>query len=226
MTDRIHDIYRPAEERIRDFKEVEIRLSADQIHEQMLRCHNCGIPFCHGSGCPLGNVIPDFNSAAASGDWRTAWDILSRTSFFPEFTSRVCPALCEGSCCNSVNDEAVMVRQCEKIIIETYVVRFLNDDSTQLQIDTLELGAMPKYRGSTPQKPDDRYYSYFFRGWQPEIVAVTSDATYVATYRAIPISALPDVPETHRPQKIFRDNQLYILLPNGTRYDSTGKKVE
>ena len=119
MTDRIHDIYRPAEERIRDFKEVEIRLSADQIHEQMLRCHNCGIPFCHGSGCPLGNVVPDFNSAAACGDWRAAWDILSQTSFFPEFTSRVCPALCEGSCCNGVNDEPVMVRQCEKVIVET-----------------------------------------------------------------------------------------------------------
>ena len=119
MTNRIHDIYRPAEERVLDFNEVEKRLTPDQIHEQMLRCHNCGIPFCHGSGCPLGNVIPDFNSAAASGDWRTAWDILSRTSFFPEFTSRVCPALCEGSCCNGVNDEPVMVRQCEKVIVET-----------------------------------------------------------------------------------------------------------
>ena len=125
-----------------------------------------------------------------------------------------------------ITQDTTFTAEFEKIIIETYVVRFLNDDSTQLQIDTLELGAMPKYRGSTPQKPADQNYKYYFKGWQPEIVAVTSDATYVATYRAIPISALPDVPETRRPKKIFRDNQLYILLPNGTRYDSTGKKVE
>ena len=119
MTNRIHDIYRPTEERKHDFREVEIRLTPEQIHEQMLRCHNCGVPFCHGAGCPLGNVIPDFNSAAACGDWLTAWRILSETSFFPEFTCRVCPALCEGACCNGVNDEAVMVRQCEKVIVET-----------------------------------------------------------------------------------------------------------
>jgi len=119
MTNRIHDIYRPTEERKHDFREVEIRLTPEQIHEQMLRCHNCGVPFCHGAGCPLGNVIPDFNSAAAAGDWLTAWRILSETSFFPEFTCRVCPALCEGACCNGVNDEAVMVRQCEKVIVET-----------------------------------------------------------------------------------------------------------
>jgi len=119
MTNRIHDIYRPTEERKHDFREVEIRLTQEQIHEQMLRCHNCGVPFCHGAGCPLGNVIPDFNSAAAAGDWLTAWRILSETSFFPEFTCRVCPALCEGACCNGVNDEAVMVRQCEKVIVET-----------------------------------------------------------------------------------------------------------
>ena len=119
MTNRIHDIYRPVEERRHDFNEVEIRLSKEQIHEQMLRCHNCGVPFCHGAGCPLGNVIPDFNSAAADGDWLTAWRILSETSFFPEFTCRICPALCEGACCNGVNDEPVMVRQCEKVIVET-----------------------------------------------------------------------------------------------------------
>ena len=119
MTNRIHDIYRPVEERRHDFNEVEIRLSKEQVHEQMLRCHNCGVPFCHGAGCPLGNVIPDFNSAAADGDWLTAWRILSQTSFFPEFTCRICPALCEGACCNGVNDEPVMVRQCEKVIVET-----------------------------------------------------------------------------------------------------------
>ena len=119
MKERIHNIYRPVAERSHDFAEVEMTLDEAAIREQMLRCHNCGIPFCHGSGCPLFNQIPDFNSAAVTGDWLTAYRILSRTSFFPEFTSRVCPALCEGSCCSGVSDEAVMVRQCEKKIIET-----------------------------------------------------------------------------------------------------------
>lgn len=116
---RIHDLYRPIPERRRDFREVEIRLNARQIHDQVRRCHNCGIPFCHGAGCPLGNLIPDFNEAVANDDYRTAYELLSRTSFFPEFTCRICPALCEGACCNGVDDEAVMVRQCEKAIIET-----------------------------------------------------------------------------------------------------------
>ncbi len=102
-----------------DFQEVELRLNSQQIREQAMRCHNCGIPFCHGAGCPLGNLIPDFNEAVANDDYRTAYALLCRTSFFPEFTCRVCPALCEGACCNGVDDEAVMVRQCEKAIIET-----------------------------------------------------------------------------------------------------------
>ena len=119
MIERIHNLYRPVKQRKQDFKEVEKRLSAADIQKQMTRCHHCGVPFCHGAGCPLSNQIPDFNTAASYGDWKSAYEILSQTSFFPEFTSRVCPALCEGSCCNSVNDEAVMIRQCEKLIIET-----------------------------------------------------------------------------------------------------------
>ena len=119
MKGRIHDIYRPVGERRRDFAEVEAVLDEAAIREQMRRCHNCGIPFCHGAGCPLFNRIPDFNSAAAEGDWQSAYRILAETSFFPEFTSRVCPALCEGACCSGVSGEAVMIRQCEKKIIET-----------------------------------------------------------------------------------------------------------
>ena len=119
MKGRIHDIYRPVGERRRDFAEVEAVPDEATIREQMRRCHNCGIPFCHGAGCPLFNRIPDFNSAAAEGDWQSAYRILAETSFFPEFTSRVCPALCEGSCCSGATGEAVMIRQCEKKIIET-----------------------------------------------------------------------------------------------------------
>ena len=69
---RIHDIYRPAEERTRDWREVERMLSKAEAHDQTERCQNCGIPFCHGAGCPLGNLVPDQNCAVARGDFRRA----------------------------------------------------------------------------------------------------------------------------------------------------------
>ena len=116
----MHHPYRPVEERKRDFQEVERILSEKEVREAVGKdCHNCGIPFCHGAGCPLANRIPDFNAAAAAGDWKSAYEILSESSFFPEFTCRICPALCEGSCCGGINGEAVIIRQCEKRIIES-----------------------------------------------------------------------------------------------------------
>ena len=118
MNRRIHDIYRPVDQRRRDFDEVERALSFDELKGQAGRCMNCGIPFCHGAGCPLGNVIPEINAAVAAGNWEAAWNILSSTSFFPEFTSRVCPALCEGSCTDGIDGEPVMVRQLEKAVVE------------------------------------------------------------------------------------------------------------
>lgn len=118
MNRRIQDIYRPVDQRRRDFDEVERALSFDELKGQAGRCMNCGIPFCHGAGCPLGNVIPEINAAVAAGNWEAAWDILSSTSFFPEFTSRVCPALCEGSCTDGIDGEPVMVRQLEKAVVE------------------------------------------------------------------------------------------------------------
>ena len=117
--ERIHDIYRPVAERLRDFQEVERPLEASEIKSQAERCMACGIPFCHGSGCPLGNIIPEINAAAGRGDWRHAWELLSSTSNFPEFTSRVCPALCEGSCTCGINEEPVMIRQLEKTVVDT-----------------------------------------------------------------------------------------------------------
>ena len=116
---RIHDIYRPAEYRTRDWNEVERVLSDDELKEQTSRCMNCGQPFCHAYGCPLGNFVPDQNRAFAQGDWRRAYELLSANSDFPEFTSRICPALCEASCVHGLDEEAVMVRQSEKRIIET-----------------------------------------------------------------------------------------------------------
>ena len=116
---RIHDIYRPTEERKGDWREVERMLSDEELKEQTSRCMNCGQPFCHAYGCPLGNLVPDQNRAVAQGEWRRAYALLSVNSDFPEFTSRICPALCEASCVHQLDEEAVMVRQSEKRIIET-----------------------------------------------------------------------------------------------------------
>ena len=116
---RIHDIYRPTEKRKGDWREVERMLSEEELKEQASRCMNCGQPFCHAYGCPLGNLVPDQNRAVAQGDWRRAYDLLTANSDFPEFTSRICPALCEASCVHGLDEEAVMVRQSEKRIIET-----------------------------------------------------------------------------------------------------------
>ena len=116
---RIHDIYRPTDERKNDWHEVERMLTDGELKEQTARCMNCGQPFCHAYGCPLGNLVPDQNRAVAQGDWHLAYDLLSLHSDFPEFTSRICPALCEASCVHQLDEESVMVRQSEKRIIET-----------------------------------------------------------------------------------------------------------
>ncbi len=107
------------EDRRRDWKEVERILSSEELKEQTSRCMNCGQPFCHAFACPLGNLVPDQNRAVAQGDWKLAYELLSRNSDFPEFTSRICPALCEASCVHGLDEEAVMIRQSEKRIIET-----------------------------------------------------------------------------------------------------------
>ena len=115
---RIHDIYRPTDERKSDWHEVERALSDEELKEQTSRCMNCGQPFCHAYGCPLGNLVPDQNRAVAQGNFKLAYELLSAHSDFPEFTSRICPALCEASCVHGLDEEAVMVRQSEKRIIE------------------------------------------------------------------------------------------------------------
>ncbi|MDR1304999.1 MAG: glutamate synthase subunit beta [Verrucomicrobiales bacterium] len=122
--ERIHDIYRPAAERVRDFAEVERSLSEADLTAQATRCMACGIPFCLGAGCPLGNVVPETSAYVRAGKWREAWEILAATSPLTEFTSRVCPALCENACVNNLaTDSPVMIRQLEKIIIETAFAR-------------------------------------------------------------------------------------------------------
>ena len=110
--------YRPIEERIADFKEVELTLTPDDIIQQAARCIDCGIPFCHGVGCPLGNNIPEFNDMIYKGQWQKACEVLHSTNNFPEITGRICPAPCETSCTLAINDEPVFIRHIEYQIVE------------------------------------------------------------------------------------------------------------
>jgi len=104
-------------ERINTFKEFELDFPEEKTQEQAARCMDCGIPFCH-SGCPLGNKIPDFNDAVYKQDWEHAYDILKSTNNFPEFTGRICPAPCEGSCVLGINQPPVSIEHIEKSIAE------------------------------------------------------------------------------------------------------------
>ncbi len=108
---------RPAEERIRDWKEVYLPFPEAEMQKQGARCMDCGIPFCH-QGCPLGNIIPDWNDLVYRNQWRDAIDRLHATNNFPEWTGRLCPAPCEGSCVLGINDDPVTIKQIEQSIIE------------------------------------------------------------------------------------------------------------
>ncbi|MCP9767023.1 glutamate synthase subunit beta [Lacihabitans sp. LS3-19] len=108
---------RDVNERKQDYKEVELGYDAAQTTDQAARCMDCGIPFCH-NGCPLGNIIPEFNDAVYDGNWQYAYELLSSTNNFPEFTGRICPAPCESSCVLGINKPAVAIEYIEKSIIE------------------------------------------------------------------------------------------------------------
>lgn len=110
--------YRPVAERVKDFNAVELRPSEAEVREQAARCMDCGTPFCHCSGCPVENVIPEFNEHVYQGRWKEALDILLSKDNFPEFTGRICPAPCEGACVLGINKEPVSIRQIELAIIE------------------------------------------------------------------------------------------------------------
>jgi len=108
---------RPVEERLRDWKEVYLPFPQDELKKQAARCMDCGIPFCH-QGCPLGNIIPDWNDLVYRDHWRDAIDRLHATNNFPEFTGRLCPAPCEGSCVLGINDDPVTIKAVEVTIID------------------------------------------------------------------------------------------------------------
>jgi len=104
--------HRPVEERLRDWHEVQRDFSEEQARRQGARCMDCGVPFCN-NGCPLGNVIPDWNDLVHRGRWRDALDRLHSTNNFPEFTGLICPAPCEAACVLGINDEPVTIKQIE-----------------------------------------------------------------------------------------------------------------
>jgi glutamate synthase (NADPH/NADH) small chain len=108
---------RSVRERIGDYKEFVERLSEQKLNQQAARCMDCGVPFCH-SGCPLGNIIPEFNDAVYRKSWEEAYEILISTNNFPEFTGRICPAPCESACVLGINQPPVTIEEIEKHIIE------------------------------------------------------------------------------------------------------------
>lgn len=115
--ERQDESYIPVEERIKHYKEFTVTLSDEEVKKQGSRCMDCGIPFCH-SGCPLGNLIPDFNHMVHQGEWQKASWILHSTNNFPEFTGRLCPAPCEKSCVLGLIEEPVSIENIEKNIVE------------------------------------------------------------------------------------------------------------
>ncbi len=134
--------YRPVSERLKDFRSVDLPLTDSEIHEQASRCMDCGTPFCYGSstGCPLGNVIPEFNEAVYSGHWKEALDLLLATNVFPEFTGRICPAPCESACVLGLIRPAVNICKIELAIIEQgfrlgHVDRLLKCDVSPQECD-------------------------------------------------------------------------------------------
>ena len=107
---------RPVEERVHDWFEVYQPLPEEKLKAQAARCMDCGIPFCH-TGCPLSNIIPDWNDLVYRDQWRRAIDRLHATNNFPEFTGRLCPAPCEAACVLGINDDPVTIKQVELAII-------------------------------------------------------------------------------------------------------------
>jgi len=110
--------YRDKEKRLKDYKDVVNYLEKDELKDQAARCMECGIPFCHVLGCPLSNLIPEWNDFIYKGQWKEAYERLSLTNNFPEITGRVCPATCESACTLSINDSPVSIKNIELTIIE------------------------------------------------------------------------------------------------------------
>jgi len=114
---RVAEVALPVVERVRSYREFILTLKDDEAAAQATRCMDCGIPFCQ-SGCPINNIIPDWNDLVYRHQWRQALDVLHSTNNFPEFTGRVCPAPCEAACTLNINDDPVGIKSIEHFIID------------------------------------------------------------------------------------------------------------
>jgi len=115
--ERLEEGYLPVDQRVRNYKEFVLHLSDEDAKVQGARCMDCGIPFCM-SGCPINNIIPDWNDLVYKQDWQRAIEVLHSTNNFPDFTGRICPAPCEAACTLNINDDAVGIKSIEHAIID------------------------------------------------------------------------------------------------------------
>jgi len=137
--------YRPLAERVKDYREVELGMPEPRIREQAARCMDCGIPFCH-TGCPLGNLIPDWNDLIYNGHWEQALAALHSTNNFPEITGRICPAPCEASCVLSLEASPVTIKSIERAIAD----RAIENGWIRPQPATVHTGRTVAVIGSGP----------------------------------------------------------------------------
>lgn len=136
--ERLYEANLPVQDRVKNYKEFVLHLSDEEAKVQGARCMDCGIPFCT-NGCPVNNIIPDFNDLVYTQDWRQAIDVLHSTNNFPEFTGRICPAPCEAACTLNINDDAVGIKSIEHAIIDKawendWVKPHINPDKTGKKI--------------------------------------------------------------------------------------------
>ena len=126
---------REVTERVNDWKEIYFPWTEKQANEQASRCIDCGVPFCN-NGCPLGNLIPDWNDLVSKGDWKKAIEQLHATNNFPEFTGRICPAPCEHSCVLGINQDPVSIENIEKQVIEkAFIKGYVNPNTIINKLD-------------------------------------------------------------------------------------------
>ena len=142
--DRLSEANLPVKDRVKNYKEFVLHLTDEQAKQQGARCMDCGIPFCT-TGCPVNNIIPDFNDLVYSQDWRSAIDVLHSTNNFPEFTGRICPAPCEAACTLNINNDAVGIKSIEHAIIDKawendWVVPQINPNKTGKKVAVVGSG--------------------------------------------------------------------------------------
>ncbi len=142
---RLSEASLPVADRVKNYKEFILHLTDDQAKQQGARCMDCGIPFCT-TGCPVNNIIPDFNDLVYSQDWKSAIDVLHSTNNFPEFTGRICPAPCEAACTLNINNDAVGIKSIEHAIID----KAWENDWVSPQVNPYKTGKKVVVVGSGP----------------------------------------------------------------------------